>query len=128
VYAYPMLQKWTEWGVVQRVIRVTRWREVRGKAQTVSVNYYLSNRDLPAQTYGNSIRAHWSIENQSHYVRDTAFLEDHTHKRINPFIFASCIDFALNLLRRAGIHNIRQALYKTSLDFQHSFNHLKHFL
>ena len=48
------------------------------------------------------IRAHWRIENGSHYVRDTAFAEDASRIRKNPDIAARLRSFAYNLIRAAG--------------------------
>ena len=51
------------------------------------------------------IRAHWRIENGSHYVRDTAFAEDASRIRNNPDIAARLRSFAYNLIGAAGGSN-----------------------
>ena len=57
--------------------------------------------------WNGSLRAHWRIENGSHYVRDTAFAEDASRIRKNPDIAARLRSFAYNLIRAAGGSNIR---------------------
>ena len=61
-------------------------------------------------------RAHWRIENGSHYVRDTAFAEDASRIRKNPDIAARLRSFAYNLIRAAGGSNIRNARWRAALD------------
>lgn len=57
-------------------------------------------------------RGHWSIENRSHYVRDTAYDEDRQQIRTKngPWIMAILRNFAIALLRLAGRKNIASAL------------------
>jgi len=79
--------------------------------------YYLSTVALSAADAAQAIRAHWGIENRSHYVRDVTLGEDASRIRRNPGIFAILRSFALNLLRFNGIQNVSQALYDNALDF-----------
>ena len=62
------------------------------------------------------IRAHWRIDNGSHYVRDTAFAEDASRIRKNPDIVARLRSFAYNLIRAPGCDNIRNARWRAALD------------
>lgn len=57
-------------------------------------------------------RAHWSIENRLHWVRDVTFDEDRSRvrKHAGPHVMASLRNVALSLLRLAGATNIAQAL------------------
>jgi predicted transposase YbfD/YdcC len=43
--------------------------------------YYISGLRAEAAEFGALIRLHWSIENQCHWVLDTAFREDHNRTR-----------------------------------------------
>ena len=54
-------------------------------AQTTEVVFWISSasNQMP-QRWNEWIRAHWRIENGSHYVRDTAFAEDASRIRKNP--------------------------------------------
>jgi hypothetical protein len=57
-------------------------------------------------------RGHWSIENRSHYVRDMAYDEDRQQVRRHhgPQVMATLRNFAISLLRLAGVKNITKAL------------------
>ncbi len=117
--ALPMLKKWKkDWPYIVNIIRVTRYRERLRVDKTPSeeVSYYVSNVSLKAEEYGQYIRRHWLIENKVHHVKDVAFQEDKTVKRVNPFIFSTCIDFSLNRLRSIKNNSIRQNVYGASLD------------
>lgn len=56
-------------------------------------------------------RAHWSIENRSHYVRDMVFDEDRHQARKNkgPQMMACLRNFAISLLRLMNVTNIAKA-------------------
>ncbi len=62
------------------------------------------------------IRAHWRIENGSHYVRDTTFAEDASRIRKNPDIVARLRSFAYNLIRTTDGSNIRNPRWRAVLD------------
>ena len=57
-------------------------------------------------------RGHWSIENQSHYVRDMAYDEDRSQVRAKqgPQVMAALRNFVISLLRLAGCGKIAAAL------------------
>ena len=44
---------------------------------TRHIRYYISSLKADAKDFQKHIRTHWSIENQCHWVLDTAFREDH---------------------------------------------------
>ena len=76
---------WQSWGFAnaKQVIRVERVRRIK-KVQTREVEYYLSSLSATQATAFDLlgwIRAHWSIENQLHYVRDVTFDDDHCRVR-----------------------------------------------
>jgi predicted transposase YbfD/YdcC len=122
----PMLDKWqNEWGSIEQVIRVTRFRQRLNSKQkeTEEVHYYASNRSLSADISSQAIRRHWYIENKLHYVKDVAFQEDANIKRVNPFVFSTCIDFALNRLRKNGCKNIKNKIYEISLNIENLIKH-----
>ena len=117
--ALPMLKKWqNDWGLVTAIIRVTRHRERFKSPQkrTQDVHYYVSNRLISVEKYAKAIRQHWFIENKLHYVKDVSFQEDKGQRRINPALFSTCIDFALNRLRKSGCDNIKKKIYELSLN------------
>ena len=69
-----------------------------------------------------SIRAHWKIENTSHYSRDVTLGKDRSCIRTNRGVFARLRSFAFNILKanqpdtlsrdryRAGLAGIRKLL------------------
>ena len=121
----PMLDKWqNEGGSIAQVIRVTRFRQRLNSKQkeTEEVHYYVSNRSFSAEISSQAIRRHWYIENKLHYVKDVAFQEDANIKRVNPFVFSTCIDFALNRLRKSGCKNIKNKIYEISLNIKNLMN------
>lgn len=79
--------------------------------------YYVSTVTLSAADAAQAVRAHWSIENRLHYVRDVTLGEDASRIRRNPGLFALLRSFALNLLRFNGITNISLGLYDNALNF-----------
>ncbi len=85
--------------------------------QTTEVVYWVSSASGPAPERWNEwIRAHWRIENGSHYVRDTTFAEDASRIRKNPDIVARLRSFAYNLIRATDASNIRNARWRAALD------------
>lgn len=118
--AAEMLKLFPEWRV-ETIIKVTR-KTVRISAikeykDVEEISYYASSKKLTPKKMANAIRRHWHIENVLHYVKDTAFIEDKCKRRRNPAIFATVIDFAMNIMRANGCSNIRGELYSISLDF-----------
>jgi hypothetical protein len=69
------------------------------------------------------VRQHWSIENGRHLVLDTTMTEDASRIRRNPGVFACLRQFALNLLRGNGEHNISRALYRNALSLDRLLNY-----
>src|SRR5262249_22303700 len=55
------------------------------------------------------VREHWGIENESHYVRDTVWREDHNQAYTGngPHAMAALRNLALGLFRLNGIHKIK---------------------
>ena len=84
-------------------------------AWTREFAYLLTN--LPAQladpaTLARIVRSHWRIENQLHWVRDTAYDEDrHTARTGNGPINLACLrNTAISRHRATGADNIRKRL------------------
>ena len=95
----------TEWEpYVAAIIRVERkvhhFQPATGYwTSSVETSFYLSSRPLKAKTAAAAVRAHWGIENTSHYSRDVTFREDASRIRKNPGIFARLRSFAYNILK-----------------------------
>ena len=108
--------------LIKTVLRLERTVCKRNPAtglcsHTNEVVFWVSSAsDQTPERWNESIRAHWRIENGSHYVRDTAFAEDASRIRKNPDIVARLRSFAYNLIRVSGCDNIRNARWRAALD------------
>ena len=59
-----------------RCLIVIEARTIRGGKESFERRYYLSSGNWTASEALARVRAHWSIENQQHYVLDVVFRED----------------------------------------------------
>ena len=98
----------------------TKTRQWEEKPET---RYYVSTIKLAAQNFCNVIRDHWAIENRLHYVRDVAMGEDASRIREKPGLFARMKSLAQNILRRSGVTNITDAIYRNALNFNRLLNY-----
>lgn len=105
------------WSGLAYVVKVTRERTVLATKQTsTETAYYIGGgTKLDAASAAHRIRRHWSIENELHWVLDTAFREDEARHRARHLAenLTTLRHFALNLLkrdpeRRAGVANSRK--------------------
>ena len=78
---------------------------------TYGITALTPERANPAQLLQLN-RAHWSIENRSHYVRDVTFDEDRSQVRTRngPRVMATLRNFAISLLRLLGVTRIPSQL------------------
>ena len=84
---------------------VERRREIARKASTEIV-YLITSLPPEAASPQRLLRLardHWGIENRLHYVRDVAFAEDRCRVRAGARPLASLRNFAITLIRRAGL-------------------------
>jgi len=88
---------------------------------------YVVNYKLDAKQAYELVRKHWFIENKDHHVRDVTLKEDESRIRINPENMSALRSFALNVLRKNKIENIKGELYQNSLDYYNLYNY-KHFI
>lgn len=74
--------------------------ERAGKRQTER-RYYLSSAKLDAKTFAAAVRAHWSVENNLHWVLDVVFHDDLMRLRtaFGPQNMATIKHMAMNLVR-----------------------------
>ena len=104
---------------VARVSRLTYLKDTRTGlwATREEVGYYPCQVRHGAKVLGCAIRAHWGIENRSHYVRDVTLGEDASRIRTRPGVMARIRSVALNILRANGVQNISLALYANAVSF-----------
>lgn len=112
------------WPGVQQIIRRTCLRTVLKTGKTSREVTYgvtdLTPRQAGAAQLEQLWRAHWTIENRSHYVRDVTLGEDRgqAHTGSTAQALAAWRNGVLSLLRQAGWQNIADALraYAASVD------------
>ena len=66
--------------------------------------YYISSAALDAARFAHAVRAHWTIENQLHWVMDVVFHDDLCRLRTGhaPRNMAAVRQIALNLIKAAN--------------------------
>lgn len=70
---------------------------------------------MTAARAAEAVRAHWRIENTSHYSRDVTLGEDRSRIRTNPGVFARLRSFAFNVLKANRTDTLSQDRYRASL-------------
>ena len=103
---------YTDWPGAQQVFRVQRQiTTIKTGAVGTEVVYGITSlpaaRATPEQLL-HLVRAHWRIENRSHWVRDVAFAEDASLVRLGaiPHVMASLRTTAIGLIRLTGTTRI----------------------
>ncbi len=84
-------------------------------AHATHATCYLSNTPITAARAADAIRAHWTIENTSHYSRDVTMGEDASRIRCNPGVFARLRSFAYNILKANPTGTLAQDQYRAAL-------------
>ncbi len=77
--------------------------------------FYVSNTPVTATRAAEAIRAHWKVENTSHYSRDVTLGEDRSRIRANPGVFARLRSFAFNVLKANQTDTFSQDRYRAGL-------------
>lgn len=111
----------TDWHPhVAAIIRVERNVYTRNAKtgllrHTAEAAFFVSNKLLTATRAAEAIRAHWKIENTSHYSRDVTLGEDRSRIRTNPGVFARLRSFAFNILKAKRTNTLSQDRYRAGL-------------
>jgi predicted transposase YbfD/YdcC len=85
---------------------------LRHSAETA---FYTSNMPITAARAADAIRAHWRVENTSHYSRDVTLGEDRSRIRTSPGVFARLRSFAFNILKANQTDTLSQDRYRAGL-------------
>lgn len=111
----------TEWHPhVAAIIQVEREVFTRSAAtgmlsRSAETAVYVSNTPLTATRAAQAVRAHWKVENTSHYTRDVTLGEDRSRIRTNPGVFARLRSFAFNILKAKPTGTLSQDRYRAAL-------------
>src|SRR4051794_6903908 len=95
-----------------KIVRRRRDRNGRWSVQTVYAITSLDHRAADPALLATWVRGHWGIEVRLHWIRDTAFAEDHSQVRTasGPQNLACLRTLAINALRLAGHANTAAGL------------------
>jgi len=105
------------WPGLAFVAQVVRERTVlaTGKTSVETSHYIGSNHQVSAESAGHTIRRHWGVETQLHWVLDLAFREDEARHRARNTAqnLATLRHFALNVIqqdadRKVGVATARK--------------------
>ncbi len=92
-----------KWAGLSGVGVIVSKREELGKVPTLSRNYFIySQKDATAADLLRIKRAHWSIENNLHWMLDVTFKEDNSRARTDNAAEN------LNILRKQALQLMRQ--------------------
>jgi len=111
----------TDWHPhVAAIIRVERDVYTRNAKtgllrHSAEMAFYVANTPMTAARAAEAIRAHWRIENTSHYSRDVTLGEDRSRIRTNPGVFARLRSFAFNILKANQTDTLSQDRYRAGL-------------
>jgi predicted transposase YbfD/YdcC len=113
------LEQKDEWTDITTLIRYRTTREING-VKTLSVRHYISSFDTTAESFGEIIRGHWSVENQLHWMLDVIFREDDAKakKDNSPLNMNILRKIALPVLKKISVGrlSIRKKMMKAARD------------
>lgn len=102
-----------QWPGLKSVIKMQRKRTiVSSNTTTTETMYYICSRPLMAQQALASIRSHWGIENQLHYLLDVEFKEDLSRVRKGD------ADQNLSIIRRIALNLLKLNKSKASINIK----------
>jgi predicted transposase YbfD/YdcC len=115
-----LLQGQGNWAGLKAIVKV---KATRHHAQKEVFRYYIASVDEKAEFLLNTIREHWGIENQLHWVLDVVFREDNSRVRSDNSAenLAVLRHIALNLLRseKSTKRSLKNKRFKCALSTQY---------
>jgi predicted transposase YbfD/YdcC len=81
-----------DWKGLRTMAKITSTRRVGTQEPTVETRYYISSLEADPKLIMESVRTHWQVENNLHWMLDVAFREDYTRKTDNAAINLSLIN------------------------------------
>ena len=115
-----LLQGKDDWAGLKTIVKVKATRHYDKKEVC---RYYISTLDKKAKFLLDTVRGHWGIENQLHWVLDVVFREDESRVRSgnSPENFAILRHIALKLLRRekSSKRSLKNKRFKCALSTQY---------
>lgn len=115
-----LIQGKDNWANLNAIVKVKATRHQSGKEVC---RYYISTLDKNAEFLLDTVRGHWGIENQLHWVLDVVFREDGSRVRSkhSPENFAIIRHIALNLLRKetSSKRSLKNKRFKCALSTQY---------
>ena len=115
-----LLQGKDKWAGLKAIVKVKATRHHTGKEVA---RFYIASLDKKADFVSNTIRGHWGIENELHWVLDVIFREDESRVRSenSPENLAVLRHIALNLLRseKTTRRSLKNKRFKCALSTQY---------
>ncbi len=108
-----------KWKGINTIIRCT-YASVKGGEESKYDRYFISSLPANARRIANTIRKHWSIENQLHWVLDVVFEEDASKAKKNnsPQNLNILRKIALTMLSRIknGRESYKKMMFRAAMD------------
>ncbi|MGA1718782.1 MAG: ISAs1 family transposase, partial [Aquiluna sp.] len=114
----PELANASKWEGLGAIVKVRRHRRLWNKSEE-EISYYITSLKEEAAVLACYIRAHWSIENNCHWVLDVTFKEDRSRirKQHGAENTALLRRLCLNLLKRdTSRGSLVQKRYRAAMD------------
>jgi predicted transposase YbfD/YdcC len=116
------LENKEKWTGLKSIIKITSQRETNG-IKTTAIRYYISSKKENATYFLHAVRAHWSVENDLHWMLDVQLKEDDCKIRTDSAAenIAIVRRIALNMItnvpyKRLGVNN-RQKIAATKQEY-----------
>lgn len=102
-----------KWPALKCLLQIKRTREeLSTNTKSEETQYYISSRVMDATEALKSVRSHWGIENQLHYVLDVEFKEDLSRVRNGN------ADQNLSVIRRIALNLLKLNQAKASINIK----------